>query len=33
MVLSDISKGAKKIDKIAKVTKIINSELNYILQD
>jgi DNA-binding HxlR family transcriptional regulator len=32
MVLSAISRGAKKFDKIAKVTKISSSELNDILQ-
>lgn len=32
IVLSAISRGAKKFDKIAKVTKISNTELNDILQ-
>ena len=32
IILNAISNGAKKIDKIAKVTKIINSELNDTLQ-
>src|SRR5690349_16050560 len=32
IVLSAISRGAKKFDKIAKVTKISNNELNDILQ-
>jgi len=32
IVLSTISRGAKKLDKIAKVTKISGSELNDTLQ-